>query len=557
MNPTQPRLGDLLLQEGLLTPAKLQHALAIQKEEGFARKIGTILIDEGFITEEQRLQAIAKQSHYPIVDLFAYTIDPALIARFPYRLLLSAHLLPLEETPDTLLFATSDPINNPAMETVERMSGTKRVIWNLAKQQDILDVFHRFDISRSIQTLLRDVKREIQEVGLREDNDESAAMRLVRLFFRDAILRNASDIHVEPDADSARVRVRVDGILREAFVFDLDVYQAVASLIKIMGALDISEKRRPQDGRFELMLDGRHYDFRLSAIPTMYGESLVMRILEQEKVLLSIQDLGFPKGTTRLFEAAIRQPYGFILVTGPTGSGKTTTLYAALNDIKSLENKVVTLEDPVEYRLPLVQQVQIHEKIGVTFATALRSFLRQDPDVIMVGEIRDRETLEIATQAAMTGHLLFSTLHSNDAVSTINRMTQMGLPPYLIADSLLLILSQRLVRRICPHCRREVKPQDAAVARLKPWLPEHPHFYAGAGCSKCENSGYMGRTVISEVLHIDRTISRMIGEGASKQAIEETALSRKQLSPFILDGVRKVLSGITTLDELLRVIRSA
>ncbi len=552
------RIGEVLVANNFLSKEDLHLALQKQKEIERSKVLGEILLEEGLISEEHLLYALSKQFGHDIVDLYSYKIEPALVEQYPFRLLRSSLILPFKEDPESIYMAIGDSTQYQAMETIERMSGSKEVRWYLAKKRDILHIFNRLEINRSIEGLLKEVKREISEVGIREEDEESAAMRLVRLFMRDAILRGASDLHIEPDSQNARVRARIDGILHETFTFDLDIYHAVNSLVKIMGNLDISERRRSQDGRFEMMIDGKHYDFRLSTVPTMFGESLVMRILEQEKVLLGIQDLGFDKETIRMFEEAIHQPYGFVLVTGPTGSGKSTTLYAALNEIKTLENKVVTLEDPVEYRLPLVQQVQVNEKIEFGFSEALRSFLRQDPDVIMVGEIRDYETLEISAQAAMTGHLLLSTIHSNDTVSTINRMVQMGLPSYLIADSLLLILSQRLVRRICPYCKEEVKPPKAMLMRLKQWLPTQRelHFYGGKGCAKCEHSGYMGRTVIAEVLHIDRTIAQRISEGATKQEIERVAIESKKLRPIIFDGLRKVLAGVTTLEELLRVTRS-
>ena len=305
-----------------------------------------------------------------------------------------------------------------------------------------------------------------------------------------------------------------------------------------------------------LVIDGKEYDFRLSTTPTLHGESIVMRILDQQKVLLKMSELGFEDENLKTFQDVIHQPYGIVLLTGPTGSGKTTTLYAALNEVKSIENKVLTIEDPVEYQLPLIQQVQVNEKIGFTFAEALKSFLRQDPDIIMVGEIRDLETLNAAAQASLTGHLVFSTLHTNDAPSAISRMVQMGLEPYLIADALIAIVAQRLVRKICPFCKSEVKPHHELLEKVERWLPEHPKFYKGAGCPQCEMTGYMGRTLIVEILRVDEMVAQKISEGATKLEIAKTAQERGVYHPMIENGIEKVLKGVTTLEEILRVTRS-
>ena len=352
------------------------------------------------------------------------------------------------------------------------------------------------------------------------------------------------------------VRVRVDGILREIQRLDLDVYQAIASRIKILGNLDISEKRRAQDGRFSLALGEHLYDFRLSTVPTLFGESIVMRILDRQKVLLRLQELGFDLEVQKNFEKAIRQPYGIILITGPTGSGKTTTLYAVLNEIKSIENKIMTIEDPIEYHLPLIQQVQVNDRVNYGFDEAFRSFLRQDPDVIMVGEIRDLSTLDTAAQAALTGHLVLSTLHTNDAPGAINRTIQMGLAPYLVADSIVAIVAQRLVRKICPYCKIETNTPKDLSGMLRELIPPTATLYKGQGCTHCEMTGYMGQILIAEILLFDERISEAVSNGEHKSKITQKAIEWGLYRPMIYDGVNKVLSGTTTIEEIMRVTRS-
>ena len=328
-----------------------------------------------------------------------------------------------------------------------------------------------------------------------------------------------------------------------------------SSDLKILGELDISEKRKAQDGRFSLNIGGGTYDLRLSTTPTLYGESVVMRILDQQKILLKLEDLGFVDENLDKFSDVIHSPYGVVLITGPTGSGKTTTLYAALNEIKSIQNKVLTIEDPIEYQLPLVQQVQVNEKVGFTFFSALKSFLRQDPDIIMVGEIRDEETLNAAAQASLTGHLVFSTLHTNNAASAISRMAQMGLENYLIADSVLAIVAQRLVRTICEECKHEVKPTKNILSKIENYISPEIIFYKGKGCSKCDLSGYAGRVLISEILVVNEEISKMIATGATNFDIAHYAQEHTSFKPMIIDGIKKAAQGIKSLDEVLRVAK--
>ncbi len=554
----QVRLGDLLIADGLITQIQLEYALDEQKKSGYAKKLGEIFVEEGMVSHKEMALVLSQQLKIDFVDLFGEKIDFHSLAKFSISLLTAAQAIPFREDEDYVYIATSDPLGFDALEALERNIATKPIKVYLALRDDINHIFQRLEIIKNTQTIAMEVKREINNEGLKgSDSEASAVMQLISLVIKDAVLRRASDLHIEPELQSMSVRARVDGILQETFVFDLDIYTALSSRIKLLGNLDISERRKAQDGRFSLEVAGGKYDFRLSTTPTLFGESIVMRILDQQKILLKLHELGFENKNLDRFNEIIHSPFGIILITGPTGSGKTTTLYAALNEVKSMENKVLTIEDPIEYQLPLVQQVQVNDRVGFGFLEALKSFLRQDPDIILVGEIRDLETLNSAAQASLTGHLVFSTLHTNDAPSAIGRMVQMGLQPYLIADSLVGIVAQRLVRKICSECKIETKPHKNLMRKVERWLPENAVFYTGKGCSKCNNTGYSGRLLVSEILTIDETIAKMVSDEASKYEISRYAQEEAGFEPMIVDGLSKALRGITTLDEVLRVTKES
>jgi len=551
------RIGELLVQNGLITEKELQEAIEQQKKIGYSKPLGQILVDEGLITEKILMEQISSQMGIEFIELYSIELNNKLIDKFPLSLLKSAMAIPFKEDEYEIHIATSDPLNYNAIEALEKYADGKFLKLYLSTKEQIEHTFKRVEVHQTTRKIVQSIKEEIKEgIYREEDNGISAVMRLIRLIIKVAIERDASDIHIEPDNYDVSVRIRKDGILKEAFIFDVEIFQAISSRIKILGNLDISEKRRSQDGRFEMNIDGKSYDFRLSTVPTLYGESIVIRILDRQKVLLKLSELGFNRKDLRVFAEVISQPYGIILLTGPTGSGKTTTLYAALNEIKSIENKVMTIEDPIEYSLPLIQQVQVNEAVGYTFAEALRSFLRQDPDVIMIGEIRDLETLNAAVQASLTGHLVFSTLHTNDAPGAISRMIQMGMQNYLIADSLLAVVAQRLVRSICPYCKTEVKYHKNILKRVQKLLPENAKFYRGKGCQRCEMSGYMGRTIISEIFKVDDMISQKITENSSKIDLTRYAIKKGLYRPMIIDGLSKVIKGVTTIEEIFRVTRS-
>jgi len=470
-------------------------------------------------------------------------------------MLRNADAIVFKEDDEYIHVAVSDPLNYESIELLEKSIAIKPIKLYVSLHNDILYVFDRLEIISTTKNIVENIKKEINSGTYRSDNDQSSIMQLIEQIVKNAVKVNASDIHIEPSGFNVSVRSRVDGVLRESFVFDLDVYNALASRIKILGNLDISEKRKSQDGRFSMKVGNNKFDFRLSTAPTMHGESMVMRILDSNKILLKLKDLGMEDKNLKLFSEILSSPYGIVFITGPTGSGKTTTLYAALNEIKSIENKMITIEDPIEYQLPLAQQIQISEKIDYDFADALRSILRQDPDIIMVGEVRDAETLNISVQASLTGHLVFTTLHTNDAPSAITRMIQMDLEPYLIADSLVGVVAQRLVRTICPTCKKPVTPPLKAIEKIKEYLPETYQFYKGEGCVKCGFTGYSGRTMISEILRISETVSHMISINMNKYEISRKAEEEGEFEPMIIDGITKALRGDTTLEEVMRVAK--
>ncbi len=549
------RIGDILIEKGFINQEQLNTVLKEQKESNFAKKLGQYFIDDGYISERAFAEILAEQLDIEFIDLYGVEVDFNLMTRYSLNLLKSSQSIPFMEDDEFVHVAVVDPLDYDSLELLERSVATKPIKLYVSLKSDINHIFERFEIISTTKLIVDNIKKEISTGAYKVDSEQSSIMQLIEQIVRSAIKNNASDIHIEPSGFNVSVRSRIDGILRENFVFDIDIYNALASRIKILGNLDISEKRKSQDGRFSMTINNNIYDFRLSTAPTMFGESIVMRILDQQKILLKLRDLGMEEKNIKLFEEILKSPYGIIFVTGPTGSGKTTTLYAALNEIKSIENKMITIEDPIEYQLPLAQQIQINEKIDYSFAEALRSILRQDPDIIMVGEVRDTETLNIAVQASLTGHLVFTTLHTNDAPSAITRMIQMGLEPYLIADSLVGVMAQRLVRKICPYCKKEHKPSRSILESISKYLPQEYKFYMGEGCMRCGFSGYSGRTMISEILRISETISHLISINMNKYEIARKAEESDGFEPMLIDGIKKALNGVTTLEEVLRVAK--
>jgi general secretion pathway protein E len=504
--------------------------------------------------KEKILKSIAVKINIEFINLDSLDINLKLTEKVPLVQLKKYNVLPIREDALNIVVVFKNPFDITAQEAVQRLFPRKPIKLALSSAKQIEQYLNKLEITESIKGLIEEIRRDLAQGGFAQTNESSAILRLIELILKMAINSKASDIHIEPTENNCIVRNRVDGILTEAFIFDKDIYPPLSSRIKLLANLDIAEKRKPQDGRFSSVLNQKEYDFRISTLPITKGESIVMRILDKSKAMIKLEDAGMSIDNYEKFVKALKKPYGLILVTGPTGSGKSTTLYGALNMIRTVEKKIITVEDPVEYQMNLVQQSQVQPKIGFTFASALRSILRQDPDVIMVGEIRDQETLRIAIQAAQTGHLVLSTLHTNDAISSITRMLDMGIESYLLSGALLAIEAQRLVRKICPYCKESVSISLNIEEDLKEFLPSNYQFYRGKGCKNCNMSGYSGREMVSEVLLIDEILASMIAREEDKEAILKYAKSQGFVT-LIEDGVKKALEGKTTIEEVLRVTR--
>lgn len=511
-----------------------------------------------FLDEQSVLQHLAEVMEIQFLDLDSIDMDYRLTDRIPLSQLKRFNAIPVKENDLSVTIAFMDPLNIEAQEALQRLYPRKPLDIATATEKQIQAYLFKVELKDSVKELVVNIRNELNSIGTEQGKDQAQAssiLQLIEVILKACIKNRASDIHIEPTENNCTVRARVDGKLSEVFIFDKDIYPPLASRLKILANLDIAERRKPQDGRFSTDVGGREYDFRFSTLPIMYGESIVMRVLDKEKALIRLEDAGMDEAGYKKLHAALKTPYGIILVTGPTGSGKTTTLYGALNELRSVEEKVITVEDPVEYRMNLIQQVQVRASVGLSFADALRSILRQDPDKIMIGEIRDQETLEIAIKAALTGHLVISTLHTNDAVSSIPRMVDMGIEPYLISGSLIAIQAQRLIRKICPSCKVEDHLPPSVVEPYRQYIPADTIFYKGEGCRECNGVGYVGQEMISEVLPISEELSSMIARGASKDDMIEQAIL-EGFEPMFANGMKKVVSGVSTIEEILRVVKS-
>lgn len=484
------------------------------------------------------------------VDLDSYLIDEKVIDLVPKSLAQRYQLIPLFKIGNILTVAMVDPHNIPALDEVGLKTGCE-VEPLVSTDIQIKTAIHRY---YGVRDSIKEIVREFTEEGPEPSGAEEApAIRLLNLIMTQAVQDGASDIHIEPDRNTLRVRYRIDGILHEVNSLPRHLQASIISRVKIMGDLDIAESRIPQDGRSQIKVEGKEIELRISTLPTIYGENIVIRILDQSIALMGLEDLGFSKDIITHYEVLIKRPHGIILVTGPTGSGKTTTLYASLNSINSLEKNIITIEDPVEYRLNLIRQTQINPKSGVTFASATRAVLRQDPDVIMVGEIRDLETAETAIQAALTGHLVFSTLHTNDAAGALTRLMDLGIEPYLISSCVMGSLAQRMVRTICPKCKEHYQLEEETVKDLGIAMAKDLVFYRGKGCKNCWQTGYKGRTALFELLVVNDTIQDLIMQKAPSGMITKQAGENHGMQTLREDGIEKVLKGITTIDEVNKV----
>lgn len=515
----------------------------------------SIIKNYHFIDETSILTHLAEVIEVPFMDLDSIDMDYRLIEKIPTAQLKRYNALPISQDDMYVVVAFSDPLNIEAQESIQRLFPRKSLKVAVATEKQIQAYLFKMELKDSVKELVTNIRNELRNIGTIEEQQEaSSILQLIDVILKACIKGRASDIHIEPTERNCVVRGRIDGKLAEIFIFDRDIYPPLASRIKLLANLDIAERRKPQDGRFSAIVMDAEFDFRLSTLPIIYGESIVMRILDKTKALVKLEDSGMDSASYQKLIKGLQSPFGIILVTGPTGSGKTTTLYGALNELRNVEDKVITVEDPVEYRMNLIQQVQVNPKVGLSFADALRSILRQDPDKIMIGEIRDHETLEIAIKAALTGHLVISTLHTNDAISAIPRMSDMGVEPYLISGALVAVQAQRLVRRICTHCKKEADIPQALLQEYSSLIPPHTVFYEGAGCKECNGSGYMGREMICEVLPISEELSSMIARSASKDDLLKQAKAEGFVGMFE-NGMAKAVHGITTLDEVLRVAK--
>jgi type IV pilus assembly protein PilB len=565
------KIGEFLVRSNLINRDQLDKALEEQKQTG--GRVGEHLIRLGFVTEEDILDCLSQQYGVPSINLRHFEIDESIIRLIPADVARKYQFIPVSKTGATLTVAMADPTNVFAMDDITFITGY-RVEPVVASEEALREAIDRYygtthalelkKVMEDLQTVEESALEVLEEeedlddiTDLEASADEAPVVRLVNLVLTDALKRGASDIHIEPYERTYRVRFRIDGVLSEVMNPPMKLKEAIASRIKILSKLDIAEKRLPQDGRIRIKMKFqgklKELDFRVSTIPTMHGEKIVMRLLDRDTLMLDMTKLGFEKGSLKEFEEAIFKPYGMVLVTGPTGSGKTNTLYSALSRINTPEVNILTAEDPVEFQLPGVNQVQMKEAIGLNFAAALRSFLRQDPNIVLVGEIRDFETAEIAIKAALTGHLVMSTLHTNDAPSSINRLMNMGIEPFLVATSVNLICAQRLIRRICQNCKQEEDVPVQALLNIGFSETEAPNIqlYKGRGCEQCNQRGYKGRIGLYEVMEVSEDIRELILSGASAVELRRKALEEGMIG-LRHSGLQKIRDGITTIEEVVR-----
>jgi general secretion pathway protein E len=500
------------------------------------------------------LRGIADHFHTDVIDLETQEIDISLLEGFNLKQLKKYNTVPIQEQTNHLLVASDDPLNLEVKALFERRFPQKPIKVALASPSHIEKQLEEWENQENLNHLIASIRQDMAKNSPHEVSETSPVFTLIEHILNHTIEVNASDIHIEVIEKHCQVRQRVDGVLRIGYLFDKDIFSPLASRIKLLASLDITERRKPQDGRFSQKVGGRVYDFRVSTLPITEEESIVLRVLDASKPLITLADAGMNRDNFTKFSQAIEVPHGIVLVTGPTGSGKTTTLYGALNTLQSDKEKIITVEDPVEYQMAGLQQVQVNPTIGVGFLEALRAILRQDPDKIMIGEIRDKETLRTAIQAALTGHLVLSTLHTNDAISAITRALDMEIEPYLLSGALVAIEAQRLVRNICHHCKEETTLPTELYKRLIPYLPRQFKIYEGKGCRACGFSGYSGREMVSEVLTISKNLSRLIAQNASRESLLKQA-KYEGFNTMFEDGLVKVLEGKTTIKELYRVTK--
>lgn len=553
------RLGDLLVHEGIISESQLASALAAQQSNG--RKLGATLIELNYLTEDQLLQFLSQQLNVQFLDIAQRRIDPKAAQLLPEVHARRLRALVLEDHGSSVLLGMSDPADLASLDQIAPLLEPKKIELAVVRESQLIEAFNNlYRRTQEIQSFAHQLQEEYEETesidfaALSSDGEQDNTIaRLLQSLFEDAVQVRASDIHIEPDEKVLRIRQRVDGVLQESVLQETGIAPAMVLRLKLMASLDISEKRLPQDGRFQIRVKGRTIDVRMSTMPVQHGESVVMRLLDQSAGLLSLEETGMPPAVAQRLRRIIQSPHGMVLVTGPTGSGKTTTLYGLLSELNQPGVKIITVEDPVEYRLPRINQVQINHKIGLDFAGVLRTSLRQDPDILMVGEMRDQETAEMGLRGALTGHLVLSTLHTNDAVTSTLRLIDMGAAPYLVASALRAILAQRLVRKVCQHCKEPYQPDELEQSWLRHFrAPDGLTFWRGKGCQSCHYSGYKGRVGVFELLVIDKPLADALRRDDSDEfsRLAYNKADFRTLGSMALDYARQ---GVTSLDEVIRV----
>ncbi|MAT65228.1 MAG: MSHA biogenesis protein MshE [Gammaproteobacteria bacterium] len=558
--PKKVRIGDLLVEHRIISESQLSAALAEQKKSG--RKLGRVLIDHGYVQEDALLKLLSEQLDMPYIDLGTFELNPSVVQRLPETFARRYRALVLKETPTGLLVGMGDPTDIFAFDELARVL-KRPLTLAVVKESDLLHAIDQmYEHGAQIRNLASEIGQDLSEnafdlgnLTAESSQSDAPVVKLLQTIFEDAVRAKASDIHIEPDEDVLRIRRRVDGVLHEQVMDEKRIAAALVSRLKLMAGGDISERRKPQDGRFTLKVKDTQIDVRMATVPTQNGEAAVLRLLDQDAGRFNLDDLGMPEAVLTSFRRQIHKPHGLVLVTGPTGSGKTTTLYAALGELNRPQKKIITVEDPVEIQMSRVNQVQVNPKIGLGFAEVLRTTLRLDPDIILVGEIRDQETGEIALRASLTGHLVMSTLHTNDAVSSAIRLIDMGLEPYLVASSVSAIVAQRLVRTLCESCRNEHSPTAAEHAWLQALDGRDTTpatFYEGTGCNKCNHTGYRGRTGVYEILELTPELIDPLRQN-DQSAFERISHADNRYRPLVHHALELAGEGRTSLEEAMRL----
>lgn len=554
------RLGDILLAKGIITAEQIEEGLKLQEVTG--KKLGQVIVDRGWVTEQDILKSLSEQLSVPYIRLRADLYDPDVVNLLDKSIAKRLKVLPLFKIRDELSLATADAQAVPSFNEIEERLGC-RVRPILARREDILDnINDAYSNSNFASEFVGELEEDFEVIDNQLDQDYAAidevaaaspVINLINSIIQRAVQDHASDIHIEPARGKSRVRFRIDGLLYEVMSPKVELHPALVSRLKVMANLDISERRLPQDGRIQVQTQGRSVDLRFSSLPGLYGEKVVLRVLDKNQAILDVNKLGMSDESLGVFTNLLDSSYGLLLVTGPTGSGKTTSLYAAINYLNSIEKNIVTIEEPVEYQVDIVNQNEVKSKIGLTFAKVLKHVLRQDPDVVMVGEIRERETAEIAVQAALTGHLVLSTLHTNDSVGAINRMIDMGIEPYLLSSAMIGVVAQRLVRVICPACKTSSLAPPELVKRYGWPENEAVRLYRGRGCIECYDSGYKGRIGIYESLKVDAELQQLIITNPSRDQLD-AYIEEQRIKTLFADGLKRVREGVTTIEEVTRVV---